>query len=86
MHKYIDIIELMQIQIDKITAEEWKSDECPPKFVLSVMGYDEEAKMALTIEHMGYRFTEVIFPCKGIVYNNGFNIYDEMRQLYNRTM
>lgn len=84
--KFIDIIELMQKEIDKIVEEQYKSDECKPKFSLSVMDYGENAKMVLSVEHQGLKFSEVIFPHKSICYNNGFNIYSEIKDLYNRTM
>lgn len=77
---------MMQQNIDNIVKEVWTTDECPPNFILSVMDYDKNAKIMLTIEHLGYKFTDVLFPKEGINYNNGFNVYDEMKQLYNRTM
>ena len=85
-HKFIDIIKLMQNEIDKIVEEEYKNDVCKPKFELSIMDYNENAKIVLSVEHMGLKFSEIIFPHKNICYNNGFNIYDEIRDLYNRTM
>lgn len=85
-YKFIDIIKLMQNEIDKIVEEKYKEDICKPKFELSVMDYGENAKIVLSVEHMGLKFSEIVFPHKNICYNNGFNIYDDIRDLYNRTM
>lgn len=84
--KFIDIIGLMQNEIDKIVNDKFIKDKCKPEFKLSVAGYDEDAKIILSIDHLGSKFSEVIFPHKGVDYNNGFNIYDKILNLYNRTM
>lgn len=85
-HEFKDIIGLMQDGVNKIVGEKYKDDICKPKFELSVMDYGENAKIVLSVEHMGLKFSEIIFPHKNICYNNGFNIHDEIRDLYNRTM
>ncbi|MDU6995934.1 MAG: hypothetical protein E6356_13825 [Terrisporobacter othiniensis] len=84
--KFIDITDLFQDKINELTEEMYGDDECKPKYTLSIMGYDEDAKFILSIDHLGVKFSNIIFPKKGIVYNNGFDLYEEMKQLYNRIM
>lgn len=50
------------------------------------MGYKENAKIILTIEHLGLKFSTDLFPGEDILYNNGLDIREEIRSLYNRTM
>ena len=84
--KSLDVLELMQDSINKIVEYEYFEDSCKPLFTLSVMGYKEEAKIVLNIEHNNLKFSSILFPNEHITYNNGLNIYEEIRCLYNRTM
>lgn len=80
--EYINIIDCIQEQVDKIAKIKWKEDiESPPKFIVSELR--EAPKIMLTIEHNGYYHTTTLFPngdygCNSIAYI--------MEQLYNSTM
>lgn len=84
--QYTNILEMMQNSLDKMVKEYYKNDECEPVFNLSVMNYGLNAKIVLSVEHRGLKFSEVVFPHERIECNNGFNLYEEMISLYNRTM
>lgn len=81
----LDIIGLLNEYVNEIAKTKWCKDECPPKFVVSIFGDGEQQKILLTVSHLGYNFSEVIFPKPDATY--GYEtIEQEMTWLYNRTM
>lgn len=87
MNKYdTNIIDVLDEYIQKLAATKWKEDSCPPIFWLSLDNdIEEQHKIILTINHLGSKFSEVLFPRTDAHY--GYNsILHHMEQLYNRTM
>lgn len=85
MNLSLDIIELVDKYVQEIAKERWKDDECPPEFWVSLMGYDENQKIMLSVKHLGSVYTKILFPVKDATY--GYDaIKTEMEYLYNRTM
>lgn len=82
----IDILKIMQESLDKIVNEYYSKDECKPIFKLNIRDSGTNAKIILSIEHLGSKFSEVIFPCEKTNLNEDFNLCNIMRSLYNRTM
>lgn len=85
----MDIIEAIQIQVDKIANEKYKEDEewCTPKFTVGLL---RNNKIILTCKHRNLSFSEVIFPVeeddKDMWVYGLWNLEDYMKDLYNRTM
>lgn len=85
----MDIIEAIQIQVDKIADKDYKEETkwCTPKFIVSLLEYD---KIILTCKHRQLAFSKVIFPAdKSDVetWGYGLDVLEEhMKSLYNRTM
>ena len=85
MNKNLDIVGLIDEYVQEVAKETWKEDECPPEFWVSVYGYGNEQKIMITINHLGSKFTKVLFPIKDA--DSGYDsIKTEMVYLYNRTM
>ena len=90
--EYIDIIEAIQRSVDKIVKKKYDSDkDSPPKFIVSLLDKsDNEGKfigheIALTVTHMGWVHTRVIFP--QLQYKYGYEPLErEIEWLYNSTM
>lgn len=85
MNKDLDIIGLINKYVQEIAKDNWKKDECPPEFWVSVYGYGDEQKIMITVNHLGSKFTEVLFPIKDATYGYD-SLLTEMKYLYNRTM
>ena len=85
----MDIIEAIQIQIDKIANEQYKKEEecCTPKFTVALL---KNNKIILTCKHRNLSFGEVIFPVeydeKDMWVYGLCNLEYYMKDLYNRTM
>lgn len=82
----MNIIQTLEEYVIKLSKEEWKEDNCPPKFIVSLNNDDmNNQSIMITIDHLGSKFTEKIFPRKGTEY--GYEtILDQMINMYNRTM
>lgn len=83
---YDDIIDTLQDKINTIANELYKNDNCKPKFYVSII-FEEEynQKIILTIEHLGVKFSRVLFPVKENFYGYE-NLVDVVKSLYNQTM
>lgn len=83
-----DIILHLQGVLDRFSGRRWSSDDCKPKFTLSLGGRETEGesdKMLITIEHGSRRFTNTVFPRSDSYY--GYDgIFEMMEDMYNRTM
>ena len=78
---YTNCIDCLQKKVDELTVNLYKGDECPPKYIVSEEIH--RRKILLTISHLGYVHTGVLFP------NTDFedvSIAYIMEQLYNSTM
>lgn len=89
--EHINIIDAIQYAVDKIVKQEYKSDDCSPRFTVSQLerfnekGKLESHEILLTIEHSGLTKTRVLFP--KLEYRFGYEtLVDEMKYLYNSTM
>ena len=81
-----DIISILEEKVQKLSKENWEKDDCPPEFLISLNNEDMcNQEILITINHMGMKFTERIFPRKNAKYGYE-SILDQMINLYNRTM
>ena len=84
MNLNLDIIELIDKYVQEVAKDNWKNDECPPEFWVSLMGYGNNQKIMITVKHLGSKFTKILFPEDA---DYGYDIIKtEMECLYNRTM
>ena len=81
-----DIISILEEKVIKLAKEHWKSDKCPPEFWVSLNDEDvNNHRIMLTISHLGYKFTEKIFPRDNS--NYGYDsLLNQMINMYNKTM
>lgn len=82
----MNIIGVLEEYISILSREEWKNDKCPPNFIVSLNNDDiNNQSIMITIDHLGSRFTEILFPRNESHY--GYNsILNQMINMYNRTM
>ena len=82
----IDIIDIIQDKVNTITSDEWKTDTCPPLFIVSLSNEDMSNQMIMiTIDHCGYKFTEKMFPRKDTEYGYE-SVLNQMINMYNQTL
>lgn len=82
----MDIINVLQDKVQELAKEEWKNDDCPPEFWVSLNNENmDNQNIIITVSHMGYKFTERLFPRKNTEYGYG-SILDQMKNMYNQTM
>ena len=82
----MNIIDILEEVVLLISSAYWVSDECPPKFFVSLDNEDlNNQKILITIEHLGSKFTETLFPRDNSSY--GYEpIIMQMINMYNKTM
>lgn len=87
MNENLDIINILEQYVNTLTKEHWKnSDNCPPKFWISLNNEDmDNQSIMITIKHCGYKFTEKLFPRKNTEYGYD-SILNQMINMYNQTM
>lgn len=79
------IVDILQNYVDKVTEHDFKEDECPPKFKVSILYEKDIHKLILTVDHLGSSFSTVLFP--NMSYEYGYEgLRQEMQHLYNLTM
>lgn len=82
----MNIIQLLEEYVNTMSKEEWKDDKCQPKFIISLNNEDmNNQSIMITIDHLGSKFTENLFPRKETRYGYD-SILDQMINMYNRTM
>ena len=82
----IDIVNIIEEKVQEMAKEHWKTDECPPKFWVSLNNEDMDDKsIMITIKHCGYKFTEKLFPRKNTEYGYE-SVLNQMINMYNQTM
>ena len=82
----IDIINMIEKNIQELVKEEWKNDDCPPEFWVSLNNEDmNNQAIMITIKHCGYKFTENLFPRKNTEYGYE-SVLNQMINMYNQTM
>jgi hypothetical protein len=80
------LVEVLQEKINEIAKEKYKSDECPPKYTVSIL-YENKTthKIMLTVQHLGQSFSTILFPQPEMKY--GYESLEwEIEQMYNQTM
>ena len=82
----LDIINIIEEKVRKLAKDYWKNDICPPEFLVSLNNEDiNNQSIMITINHLGYKFTECLFPRKDTEYGYG-SIINQMISMYNQTM
>lgn len=82
---YESIINHIQNQVNGFVEKEWRNDECPPEFTLSIGEENKSDAILLTVFHLGQAYTERIFPRSDSYYGYS-GLFDMMVNMYNRTM
>ena len=81
-----DIVSIIEEYVQTKSEELWKNDACPPKFWVSITNADmNNQKIMITIDHLGRKFTEVLFPRSNTEYGYSSVLY-LMENMYNQTM
>ncbi|WP_311078177.1 hypothetical protein [Paenibacillus polymyxa] len=89
----MDIIDAIQRVVNEIVENEYRHDECPPDFIISLLydvqeleeRTDKDHRIILTVRHLGSCFSKVIFP--QVTQAFGYDsLKEEMKYMYNRTM
>lgn len=87
----MDLLNALQEKVDEIAKEQYKTDECPPVFIVSLIqrygdnGKINQHEIGLTIQHMGQTYTRSLFP--QVSQHYGYpDLKEEMKDLYNNTM
>ena len=82
----MNIINVLEEYVIILSKEEWKNDSCPPKFIVSLNNEDiNNQSIMITIDHLGSKFTERLFPRNGTHYGYD-SILSQMINMYNQTM
>lgn len=87
MNLYLDIISLLNKYVQELAKIKYATDTiCPPQFWVSLLGdKGEDQKILLSISHMGFNFSSIIFPRPYAEF--GYEALErEMEWLYGRTM
>lgn len=82
----LDIVDIIEEKVQELSKEQWKNDDCPPEFWVSLNNEDmNNQSIMITIRHNDYKFTERLFPRKNTEY--GYEcVLNQMINLYNQTM
>lgn len=81
-----DIVNIIEEYVQQTAKEYWSTDDCPPKFWVSLNNVDmNNQKIMITIDHLGRKFTEVLFPRSNTEYGYSLVLY-LMENMYNQTM
>ena len=87
----MELFTIIQSKVDKLAKEIYKTDSCPPEFIVSNYQVENnegkivDHKIMLTVRHNGISHSRVLFP--KVRNNYGYDdIKEEMKWLYNSTM
>jgi hypothetical protein len=88
----LDLFDCIQNEVNTISERVYNKDECKPIFTVSLLyekgehnQMDRDHKIILTVAHLNYAFSKVIFPTTSSVF--GYESLEEiMKYMYNRTM
>lgn len=82
----IDIVSIIEEKVEELAKEHWKNDSCPPEFWVSLNNEDMgNQSIMITINHLGSKFTERLFPRKDTQYGYE-SVLNQMVNMYNQTM
>ena len=82
----LNIVNILEEEVQKLVKEHWKNDDCPPEFWVSLNNEDmDNQTILITINHLGNKFTERLFPRRNTEY--GYEtVLNQMINMYNQTM
>ena len=80
----LDIIHIIEEKVQSLAKDYWNGDPCPPEFWVSLYS-DVNQSIMITINHLGNKFTEKLFPIENTDYGYE-SIINQMINMYNRTM
>lgn len=81
-----DIISILEDRVQELSKEYWSDDRCPPEFWVTLSNEDiDNQKILITVSHLGYKFTEILFPRTSALYGYG-SVLNQMINMYNQTM
>ena len=82
----LDIINIIEEKVQNLAKLHWSDDKCPPEFWVSLNNEDmKNQTIMITINHLGYKFTEKLFPRTNTEYGCG-SVLNQMINMYNQTM
>ena len=82
----INIVDILEEHIEKLTKEHWEGDSCQPEFWVSLNNEDmNNQSIMITINHLGLKFTEKLFPRQDTEYGYE-SVLNQMINMYNQTM
>ena len=82
----LNIVNILEEEVQNLVKEHWKNDDCPPEFWVSLNNEDmDNQTILITINHLGSKFTERLFPRRNTEY--GYEtVLNQMINMYNQTM
>jgi hypothetical protein len=82
----LDIVSIVEEKVQQWAKEYWDDDSCPPEFWVSLNNEDvNNQSIMISINHLGNKFTERLFPRKNTEYGYG-SVINQMINMYNQTM
>ena len=82
----LNIVNILEEEVQKLVKEHWKNDDCPPEFWVSLNNEDmDNQTILITINHLGNKFTERLFPRRNTEYGYE-SVLNQMIDMYNQTM
>ena len=82
----MDVVQIIDTIVQEIARAKWKDDECPPEFWVSLNNEDKDNQsIMISINHLGDKFTEKLFPRKDTCYGYD-SLLSQMIGMYNQTM
>lgn len=82
----LNIVSILEKEVQAIVKENFKDDNCPPIFWVSLNNEDMNNQcIMITINHLGNKFTERLFPRLDTEYGYK-SLISQMIDMYNQTM
>ena len=82
----LNIVNILEEEVQKLVKEHWRFDDCPPEFWVSLNNEDmDNQTILITINHLGSKFTERLFPRRDTEYGYE-SLLNQMISMYNQTM
>ncbi len=82
----LNIVSIIEEKVKDYAKEHWSDDPCPPEFWVSLNNEDlSNQSIMISINHLGTKFTEKLFPRSNADYGYE-SIINQMINMYNKTM
>lgn len=82
----LDVVDIIENEVQNLVKLHWKNDDCPPEFWVSLNNDDpDNQSIMITINHLGHKFTEKLFPRKDTEFGYS-SVINQMINMYNQTM